>query len=72
MSWRSKKHGVVSLSSVGSEYCAMVNLPCGLIWVKVLMLELGLSLESSMRLYYDNQIAIHITENLIFQENTTF
>jgi len=48
---------VVSKSSV--EYRAMVNATCELVWIRNLLSELYLLLQTLMRLY-DNQAAIHI------------
>jgi len=55
---------VVSRSSTELEYRVMTDLTCDLVWVKDLLSELGFILESPMRMYCDNQAAIHMAENL--------
>jgi len=45
------------------EYRAMVNVTCEMV---DLLIELDFAPECPMRLYCDNQVAIHIAENLVF------
>ncbi|GAV67652.1 hypothetical protein CFOL_v3_11157 [Cephalotus follicularis] len=65
VTWRSKKQIVVSRSSVEAEYRAMALGVCELIWLKRLLNDLGITHESSMRLFYDNKVVISITHNLV-------
>jgi len=55
VSRNSKKQSVVSRSSAESEYRAIVNVTCELVWVTDLLTELGFAPECPMGLYYDNQ-----------------
>jgi len=68
VSWKNKKLSVVSRFSVKSEYRAMTDLTCDLVWVKDLLSKLDFTLKSPMRIYCDNQGAIHIIENSVFHE----
>ena len=61
---------MVSRSSAGSEYRAMVNVTCELIWIRHLLTEFDFAPEYPMRLYCDNQVVIHITENSVFHKRT--
>ncbi|KAJ9538575.1 hypothetical protein OSB04_031308 [Centaurea solstitialis] len=70
VSWKSKKQNVVSRSSVESEYRAMAQTTCELIWLRNLLGELGFAQFKPMNLYCDNEAAIHIANNLVFHERT--
>jgi len=61
---------MVSRSNAESEYRATTDLICNLVWVKDLLMELSFTLESPMRMYYDNQTAIYIVENHVLHERT--
>ncbi|GAV57746.1 LOW QUALITY PROTEIN: hypothetical protein CFOL_v3_01282, partial [Cephalotus follicularis] len=60
---RSKKQTIVSRYSAESEYRAMAQGVCELIWLKRLLNDLGIMHESSMRLFCDNKSAIIISHN---------
>ena len=70
MSWRSKKQNVVSRSSAESEYRAMAQTTCELIWLRNLLGEIGFSQSKPMNLWCDNEAAIHIANNPVFHERT--
>jgi len=61
---------VVSWSSTESEYRAMANMTCELVWIRNLFTVLGLTPECPIRLYCDNHAAIHIVENPVFHKCT--
>ncbi|RDX80722.1 putative mitochondrial protein, partial [Mucuna pruriens] len=63
VSWKSKKQNIVARSSVEVEYQAMVLATCELIWVKQLIQELKFTDVQPMKLYCDNQAALHIASN---------
>ena len=65
-----KRQSVVSRSSVKSEYRTMENVTCELVWIRELLTELGFAPKCPMRLYCDNEVAIHIAKNLVFYEHT--
>ncbi|KAK9059484.1 hypothetical protein SSX86_020186 [Deinandra increscens subsp. villosa] len=70
VSWKSKKQHTVSRSSAESEYRAMADVTSEMIWVRRLLKELGVISDGLMRLYCDNQSAIHIAKNQVFHERT--
>jgi len=58
-------HGLVL-----SQNTVMADLTCDLSWVKELLLKFDFTLESPLRMYCNNQVVIHITENSVFHEHT--
>ena len=56
-------------SLVEAEYRAVANATSETIWIRSLLHELGICV-SSVRLYYDTQVALHIANNLVFHERT--
>ncbi|KAD5962055.1 hypothetical protein E3N88_13528 [Mikania micrantha] len=70
VSWKSKKQHTVSRSSVESQYRAMADVTSEMMWVRRLLKELGIVSNDLMRLYCDNQSAIHIAKNQVFHERT--
>ncbi|KAJ9548017.1 hypothetical protein OSB04_020560 [Centaurea solstitialis] len=70
VSWKSKKQHTVSRSSAESEYRAMADVTSKIIWVRRLLMELGVVFNNLMRLYCDSQSAIHIAKNQVFHERT--
>ena len=70
VSWKSKKQNTVARPSVEVEYQAMASATCELIWVKQLIQELKFTDVQPMKLYCDNQAALHIASNPVFHERT--
>ncbi|KAJ9539489.1 LOW QUALITY PROTEIN: hypothetical protein OSB04_032222 [Centaurea solstitialis] len=68
VSWRSKKQNVVSRSSAESEYRAMAQTTCELIWLRNVLGEIGFSQSKPMNLWCDNEATIHIANNPVFHE----
>ncbi|CAM8906724.1 unnamed protein product [Rhodiola kirilowii] len=68
ISWKTKKHPVVSRSS--SEYRSMAAVCCELTWFARLIAEMGVPVESAIPLRCDNKAAIHIAHNPVFHEHT--
>jgi hypothetical protein len=66
VSWSSKKHPTVSRSSTEAEYKEVANATAELIWIEVLLRELGISLAQSPILWCDNLGATYLTANPIF------
>lgn len=64
------KQPTVSHSSVKAEYCAMAVATCELTWLKSFLLSLGIHHNLPMRLFFDNQAALHIASNPVFHERT--
>ena len=70
VSWKSKKQNVVSRSSAESEYRSMAQSTCELIWIHQLLCEVGINNSLPMKLWCDNQAALHIASNPVFHERT--
>ncbi|KAL2341772.1 hypothetical protein Fmac_009712 [Flemingia macrophylla] len=48
----------------------MALVTCELVWLKQLLRELKFGDEHTMKLYCDNQVALHIASNPVFHERT--
>ena len=70
VSWKSKKHSVVYRSSAESEYRAMTQSVCEIMWLHQHLMEVGIEIPVLTKLWCDNQAALHITSNPIFHERT--
>ena len=68
MTWRSKKQNVVARSS--AEFRAMAHGICELLWLKIIMEDMGIKWEGSMKLYCDNKSAINIAHNPVQHDRT--
>ncbi|XP_031256490.1 DNA topoisomerase 3-alpha-like [Pistacia vera] len=68
ISWKSNKQPVVARSSAESEYRAMAQVTCELIWTRHLLREIGFGDPGTMDLWCDNQASIHIANNPVFHE----
>jgi Reverse transcriptase (RNA-dependent DNA polymerase)/Integrase core domain/gag-polypeptide of LTR copia-type/GAG-pre-integrase domain len=69
--WKSKKQTVVARSSAEAEYRAMAATTSEIIWLRLLIQELGFSTsEKPTQLFCDNQAAIQIASNPVFHERT--
>ena len=70
VSWKSKKQGVVSRSSAESEYRAMTQSVCEIMWLHQLLTEVGIMIVVPAKLWCDNQVALHVASNPVFHERT--
>ena len=70
ISWRTKKQTHVARSSTEAEYRALADTTSELLWLRWLLKDLGVSTSSATLLYCDNQNAIHIAHNDVFNEQT--
>ena len=70
VSWKSKKHCVVSQSSAESEYKVMAQSVCEIMWFHQLLMEVSIKTPVPAKLWCDNQAALHITSNSVFHERT--
>lgn len=66
ISWGSRKHPTVSRSSTKAEYKEIANATAELIWLQVLLRELGVSQNRPPTLWCDNIGATYLTANPIF------
>ncbi|GJT27629.1 retrovirus-related pol polyprotein from transposon RE2 [Tanacetum coccineum] len=65
-----KNQHTVSQSSSEAEYRSMATTTCELKWLKGLLNSLGVTHPDPMRLFCDNQAALHIAANPVFYEHT--
>ena len=56
--------------STKAEYCALANTILELLWLRWLFKDLDVSTSSATPIYCDNQSAIHIAHNDVFQKRT--
>jgi hypothetical protein len=66
ISWGSRKHPTVSRSSTEAEYKEVANATAEVIWIQVLLRELGISQNRPPNLWCDNIGATYLTANPIF------
>ena len=60
----------MSRSSAVAEYRVMAHTTCEMVWLKNLLMELGLRQLGPMLVHCDNQSVIYITQNSVFHERT--
>lgn len=70
VTWRSKKQTTIARSSAEAEYRAMAHTVAELLWLKSLLQELGFTINQPIDMMCDNQAAIYIAGNPVFQERT--
>ncbi|XP_019099636.1 PREDICTED: uncharacterized protein LOC109132470 [Camelina sativa] len=70
ISWKTNKQKTVSRSSAEAEYRAMAHITQELIWLKRILLSLGVKHDGSMLVRCDSEAAIHIATNPVFHERT--
>ncbi|KAG7559745.1 Reverse transcriptase RNA-dependent DNA polymerase [Arabidopsis thaliana x Arabidopsis arenosa] len=70
LSWKTRKHDVVSRSSAEAEYRAMANTVSELLWLRELLPTLGVEVTAPITLYYDSLSAIMLAANPVFHART--
>jgi hypothetical protein len=66
IAWSARKQATVSRSSREAEYKALDDATAEIIWIQVLLRELGISLHKPPSLWCDNIGATYLTANPIF------
>ena len=61
---------VISRSSAKSEYGAMAQSVCEIMWLHKLLMEVGIKTPIPSKLWCDNQTTLHIASNPVFHERT--
>ncbi|KAG7567306.1 Reverse transcriptase RNA-dependent DNA polymerase [Arabidopsis thaliana x Arabidopsis arenosa] len=70
ISWKTKKHDVVSRSSAEAEYRAMADTVCEIMWLRALLPALGISCNGPVTLYSDSLSAISLAANPVYHART--
>jgi hypothetical protein len=70
VTWRSKKQNVVARSTAEAEYRAMAHGVCEVLWLKILLMELGLFQKKPLMMYCDNKAALDIAHNPVQHDRT--
>jgi hypothetical protein len=70
VSWSSRKQSTVSRSSTESEYKAIADATAEIIWIQVLLRELGIPQIRSPTLWCDNLGATYLSANPIFHRRS--
>ncbi|GAA0171428.1 hypothetical protein LIER_25459 [Lithospermum erythrorhizon] len=70
VSWKSKKQTTVARSSAEAKYRAMAYCCVEVKWIKCFLAFLGVLHTQPVRVFRDNQAALHIASNPVFHERT--
>eukprot|EP01018_Ginkgo_biloba_P014224 Gb_06376 [translate_table: standard] len=70
VSWSSKKQPNVALSSTEAEYKAAVTAACEAIWLRRILVDIGLHQKEATKLFCDNQNVLKIAKNPVFHART--
>jgi len=70
ISWKTKKQHIVSRSSVEAKCRSMAMTTCELKWLKRILSSLNVIHITPMLLHHDSQVALHISQNLVFHDRT--
>jgi len=68
--WKSKNQVVVVRLSAESEYRAMTDLTCELMWIQDILIKMDFVPKTPMRLYCDNRLVNYIVQNHVFHAKT--
>eukprot|EP00253_Pinus_taeda_P021870 PITA_21870 len=72
ISWMSKKHKYVALSTVEAKYIAASMTICESVWLRKLFGDLFEQVLDTTTIYCVNKSGIHLAENLIFHEKSKY
>ncbi|KAL4574855.1 hypothetical protein LXL04_021695 [Taraxacum kok-saghyz] len=70
ISWKTKKHIIVSRSSTEAEYRVIAAVTCEIVWLRHLLHDFDISSSTPTSIYCDNQSAIELAHNPTFHERT--
>jgi len=70
ISWSSKKHPVVTLSTTETEYIAVAFCACQCVWLRRVLDKLGHKEEKSTLIQCDNNSTIQLSKNSIFHDRS--
>nr|GEU50516.1 uncharacterized mitochondrial protein AtMg00810-like [Tanacetum cinerariifolium] len=66
ISWKSKKQDVLSRSYTETEYRVMAVTTSEIVWLRWLLVDIGVHITSPTPLYCNNRSAIQIARNTVF------
>lgn len=66
ISWKSKKHEIVSHSSTELEYHALGTISCEIIWILMVRFDLGINDLIHVPIFYDNESTNKLVLNPVF------
>jgi transposase InsO family protein len=70
ISWKSKMQSVVALSSCEAEYMALVECIKEVLWIRMHLKELGITLEQPVVIGIDNTAAMALAKNPVLHEKS--
>jgi hypothetical protein len=70
VTWRSKKQSVVARSTAEAEFRSMAHGVCEVLWLRIMLMELGLFQSKPLMLYCDNKAALDIANNPVQHDRT--
>lgn len=70
ITWMSKKHEIVALSSTEAEYIALCAAGCQGIWLKQVLVDCGIKHEKPITIKCDNKACIAIAKNPVHHGRT--
>ena len=68
ISWKTKKQATVFRSLNEAEYRSMAIATGELVWLHSFLASLGVFLQQPMKLFCNNQAALHIARNFVFHQ----
>jgi hypothetical protein len=66
--WKSKKQNIVARSSAEAEYRVMTSTASEIVWIKQLLMDIGIEIQTPIKIFCDNQAVRHIAFNPVFYE----